>query len=236
MDSKLINITAKYSLITQVTTVIVDYLALRIEIPKRLLILKQLLTIELIVQLIETTFYIWLVSSPHTNKEITNIRYYDWLISTNLMLFTLIAYINHLYEPEKTLLQIYQENKQTIHSVLTLNTSMLFIGYLGELKKINIKQAVYVGFIPFLLYYNIIYQKYVKEEILVKKNISNSNKKEIKLLFWYFFIVWSIYGISALFSYVPKNISYNILDLFSKNFFGLFLSYKVYSNKLNYNK
>jgi bacteriorhodopsin len=152
------------------------------------------------------------------------------------MLFILIAYISHLYEPEKTLLQIYQENKQTIHSVLTLNTSMLFIGYLGELKKINIKQAVYVGFIPFLLYYNIIYQKYVKEEILVKKNISNSNKKEIKLLFWYFFIVWSIYGISALFSYVPKNISYNILDLFSKNFFGLFLSYKVYSNKLNYNK
>ena len=175
MDSKLINITAKYSLITQVTTVIVDYLALRIEIPKRLLILKQLLTLELIVQLIETTFYIWLVSSPHTNKEITNIRYYDWLISTNLMLFTLIAYINHLYEPEKTLLQIYQENKQTIHSVLTLNTSMLFIGYLGELKKINIKQAVYVGFIPFLLYYNInlwlyFYFNFIIYYLLIKNN------------------------------------------------------------------
>ena len=68
---------------------------------------------------------------------------------------------------------------------------------------------------------------------MVKKNISNSNKKEIKLLFWYFFITWSMYGISALFSYVPKNISYNVLDLFSKNFFGLFLSYKVYTNKIN---
>jgi bacteriorhodopsin len=79
------------------------------------------------------------------------------------------------------------------------------------------------------LYYKIIYNNFVKDEVI--ENTTRERKKEIKGLFWYFFSVWSIYGIAALFPYKEKNISYNILDLFSKNFFGLFLSYKVYVNK-----
>jgi hypothetical protein len=65
---------------------------------------------------------------------------------------------------------------------------MLAIGYLGETKKIEIKNSVVRGFIPFLIYYNIIYETYVKEEKLNLLNISNEKKKEIKILFWYFFI------------------------------------------------
>jgi bacteriorhodopsin len=87
-----------------------------------------------------------------------------------------------------------------------------------------------MGFIPFLMYYVIIYNSYVKDEVLVKNNVSIEKKKEIKLLFWYFFLVWSMYGFSALLPYTKKNISYNVLDIFSKNFFGLFLAWKVYKS------
>jgi bacteriorhodopsin len=37
------------------------------------------------------------------------------------------------------------------------------------------------------------------------------------------FVVWSLYGVAAVFDFTTKNISYNILDLFAKNFYGLFL-------------
>jgi hypothetical protein len=228
-------ITAKYSFITQIITVIIDYIALQTDIPSNLLILKQVLALELGVQIIEAIFYIWLLKSFHTKEEITKYRYYDWGLSTNVMLFTLIIYIVHLQHPTKTIIQIYQEHKKTIHNIIFLNTLMLIIGYLGEIKKIKINTSVIIGFIPFLIYYNIIYQSYVKDEILNKQTISNEKKKEIKTLFWYFFIIWSMYGIAAALPYSQKNVSYNILDLFSKNFFGLFLSYQVYKNRI-YNK
>jgi len=229
--TKILN-TAKISFKAQIITGLIDYLALQANLPQNLLILKQLLTLELFVQIIEGTFYLWLISSYHKVEDITKFRYYDWLLSTNVMLFTLIVYIIHLQNPTKSMKEIYNENKNIIHTVLLLNTLMLAIGYLGETKKIEIKNSVVTGFIPFLIYYNIIYETYVKEEKLNLSNISNEKKKEIKLIFWYFFIVWSMYGFAATLPYSQKNISYNILDLFSKNFFGIFLSYQVYKNRI----
>ena len=206
MENNSIKITGRYSLFAQVFTGIVDILALRTE--TKTIILKQLLTLELIVQIIEFTFYTWLVYySPSNSEEITKYRYYDWALSTNVMLFTLISYIVHLHNPKKNIIEIYKENKRTIHLVLALNSLMLYIGYLGEIKKIDVKQSVYIGFIPFLIYYSIIYQNYVKDDVLIKSNIPEEKRKEIKLLFWYFFLVWSMYGVSALFPYEQKNIS-----------------------------
>jgi bacteriorhodopsin len=40
-------------------------------------------------------------------------------------------------------------------------------------------------------------------------------------------MVWFIYGLAALMSYKTKNIMYNILDLFAKNFFGIYLGIVV---------
>ena len=49
------------------------------------------------------------------------------------------------------------------------------------------------------------------------------------LIFYLMFIIWALYGIAALYKNKIKNASYNILDVFSKNFFGLFLAYLVYN-------
>ena len=232
-NKSLINKTAKLSLGAQIITGIIDAFALKIDIPKELSILKQLLFLELVVQIIEGIFYIWLVKSFHTVDNITKFRYYDWSLSTPIMLFTLICYIVHLQEPTKTLKQIYIENKFVINKVIVLNYMMLYLGYLGEINKINIKTSVYLGFIPFITYYIIIYDKYIKD--LDSKLKDENKKKEIKLLYYYFLIFWSIYGVAALLSYRNKNIMYNILDLFSKNFFGIFLSYTVYKNRIKNN-
>ena len=48
-------------------------------------------------------------------------------------------------------------------------------------------------------------------------------------IFIYFFIFWSLYGVAALLPYYTKNILFNFLDLFSKNFFGIFLVYIIYT-------
>jgi len=221
--------TAKVSLYAQVITGLIDFLALQVDVEKTKLILKQLLALELVVQAIEATFYIWLVNNFHSVNDITRFRYFDWFFSTSLMLFTLIVYLSYLRDENKTLGEIVIENKKTIQNVIILNYMMLQIGYLGETGVIDMKTSVYLGFMPFLLYYKIIYDNFVKDEVI--KSTTIEKKKEIKGLFWYFFSVWSVYGVAALFPYKEKNISYNILDLFSKNFFGLFLSYKVYVNK-----
>ena len=52
---------------------------------------------------------------------------------------------------------------------------MLFFGYLGETRTIPVLLGVFLGFIPFLIYYYIIYVNYVTQ------NTSGY------LLFWYLF-------------------------------------------------
>ena len=77
----------------------------------------------------------------------------------------------------------------------------------------NVKLSTFLGFIPFTIMFYIIYEKYSKYTTI---GITT---------FYYFAFIWSLYGVAALMSYEVKNIMYNILDLFSKNFFGLFLAY-----------
>ena len=41
------------------------------------------------------------------------------------------------------------------------------------------------------------------------------------------FSVWSLYGVAALLPALQKNIGYNVLDLIAKNFYGIFIFYKI---------
>ena len=164
-------------------------------------------------------------------KNITNItplRYFDWSITTPTMLITLISYLLFLDAKAKhqthklTLTSIVKANYSTLVSIIFLNWSMLLFGYLGEIKVIPVFYSVLLGFIPFLIYYYMIYNNFVSK---------NSNYTTGYNVFIYFFFFWSLYGFAALLPYYSKNILYNILDLFAKNFFGLFLTYVIYTGK-----
>jgi bacteriorhodopsin len=181
-----------------------------------------LLVLEVIVQLIEGFFYIWLFANFNQVTNVTPKRYIDWGITTPTMLIELILYLIYLKDKESgydvTKLNFFSlliENSSTISYVIFLNWLMLIFGYLGEINIIDTLTGVLLGFVPFLIYYFIIYVKYA------------TKSKNGWKLFWYFFIFWSLYGVVALLPYYIKNALYNILDLFAKNFFGLFLSYII---------
>jgi len=71
-----------------------------------------------------------------------------------------------------------------------------------------------LGFIPFLIYYYIIYEKYA---------LTNDGLT----MFFYFLFFWSLYGLVAVLPYKLNIMCYNILDLFAKNFFGIYLYYRI---------
>ena len=152
-------------------------------------------------------------------KNITPTRYFDWAITTPTMLVNLIFYLIFLKDNNIQFFELFKREFYTILIILLLNWLMLLFGYLTEIRMIPVT-GVILGFIPFLIYYYIIYKKYAIDSPGID-------------LFYYFFFIWCFYGVSALFSYKIKNMCYNILDLFSKNFFGVFLFYLLYKYHFN---
>ena len=210
------------SLIVQVITGIIEIGTLFANI--KINLLKQLLILEVSVQAIEGLFYFWIFNNFNQVTNVTPKRYIDWTITTPTMLIELILYLIYLKDKENGLdvttlnfFTLLTENSSAISFVLFLNWLMLIFGYLGEVNIIDTLSGVLLGFVPFLIYYYIIYVKYARES------------KDGWKLFWYFFTFWSLYGVVALLPYYIKNALYNILDLFAKNFFGLFLSYIILS-------
>ena len=172
----------------------------------------------------EGAFYAWLYYNIDRVKNITPKRYADWAITTPTMLVTLVAYIIYLNAPSSeslSLLQILRENAAPIAQILVLNWLMLLFGYLGEVGVIPLVAGVALGFVPFIAYFYIMYERFIANDANIFIN-STSMK-----IYAYFLVFWSLYGIVAVLPYALKNTIYNVLDLFSKNFFGLFLSYLI---------
>jgi len=213
--------TLKISIIIQIISGILEIFTLFIKVPTKLLLIRQLLFLEVIVQIVEAIFYLWLFYNLNNVLDITPKRYIDWALTTPVMLVTLIIYLIYLTDKDRTISQsldvftVFYENWYYISIILILNSLMLLFGYLGEAKIIPTLTGVVLGFIPFMIYYYLIYTQYLSE-----------NKEGIRL-FLYFFFFWSLYGIAAVLPYYLKNSLYNILDLFAKNFFGIFLSYII---------
>ena len=216
-------ITLLISIIVQIITGVIEIVAFFIKVPTNLFLIKELLILELIVQIIESIFYFWLAHNFNKLLNITPKRYMDWVITTPTMLITLILYLIYLDKKrndetiELNFFTLLKDNSNIIIPIVILNWIMLLFGYLGEMKIIPILYGVFLGFIPFLTYYYMIYINYVNENSVGY------------LLFWYFFFFWALYGVVAVLPYYIKNSFYNILDLFAKNFFGLFLSYLIFS-------
>jgi len=209
------------SIVVQIITGILEILTLFIKVPTAFNIIRQLLLLEVFVQIIEGSFYAWLLYNFNVITNVTPKRYIDWVITTPTMLLTLIIYLIYLNNKDimstdkLDFFTLVNENFNTILNVLLLNWSMLLFGYLGEANIIPTLLGVMLGFISFLIYYYIIFVNYV--------SFDNSGWK----LFFYFFFFWGLYGIVAMLPYYTKNTFYNILDLFSKNFFGIFLTYII---------
>lgn len=207
------------SLIVQFITGLIGSYGLTLPIPTKDAILKQVLGLELLVQGIEFIFYFTFLGAPNI-LTLTQQRYHDWFLSTPVMLFTIslyFFYVNFMEngQVETDLTTFVKDNKSTIALFVVLNALMLLFGYLGELGLMDKMLAFWLGTAALLGSFGTIYEHFVRFG------------PETKRLFWIMFGIWALYGFAFLMGPVPKNISYTVLDLFAKNFFGLFLTYKL---------
>lgn len=199
------------SLIIQFIVGLINIYGLNIDVTDNKKIIKDILKLEFGVQIIEFIFYTWMIFNFKLIENITPYRYLDWIITTPTMLITLIAYLNN--ENDSSLKDFLSKNKLFIIKLITLNIMMMSFGLAGELNYMDYNTAIAIGFIPFIYYFKMIYDKYL---------ITNTESNKTKL-YWFFFIIWTIYGVVAFLPYEQKNTAYNILDLFSKNLLSVFL-------------
>ncbi len=136
-------------------------------------------------------------------KDITINRYVDWSITTPIMLLVLVLAFCYNTGQKVTL--------QGFLLILVLNYGMLLCGFLGETGVTDKLKSNIIGFIFFAALYGYIFFYYLRG------NIFDNN-----ILYWSFFILWSLYGVAYWMEEEKKNVTYNVLDLFSKCFVGIF--------------
>lgn len=210
--------TIYFSFIVQIITSFIASTGLIEELSERDTVLKDILLMELLVQFVESSFYIWVILALNNYDTLTQRRYIDWAITTPTMLVSTVVfmkYIEHKIENKRILSfkEILYNEKENLIKIVISNWAMLLFGFLGESGKINKEISVLIGFIFFYYTFNIIYS--------YAKNDTSYN------LFMFLLIVWSLYGIAALFENNKKNICYNLLDIVSKNFYGLYIYYII---------
>ena len=128
MDTKKIFYnTLTISIIVQIITGIIEIGAFFVRVPPIYLIIKQLLIIELVVQIVEGMFYFWLAYNFTKVLNVTPKRYIDWIITTPTMLITLMVYLIYLNTKienktgELDLFTIFKENTNVFIPVIILN-------------------------------------------------------------------------------------------------------------------
>ena len=206
--------TFKLSVIIQLVGIIITPIGLIIPKKKNKIALYECLKLENIVNVIELLSYLIIFLFIYKVPDVSYMRYYDWFITTPLLLLSVIIYFYYLDGKKNiTISEVLKNNRQIYTKIVIYNLLMLLSGFLGELKILPRYFSTFIGFVFFILLF--------KE---LKK--LTFNNKECETFYNYFMILWSLYGISYMFNSKIKNTGYNILDLFSKTLYGLFILYK----------
>ena len=224
--------TVYLSLIIQIITGILQIHGLTFHFEKNEILLRDVLALETVVQIVEAMFYTYIAYSISTidTKLVTPMRYFDWAITTPTMLVSTIMFMEYTKQVEKkvdtkniqTGTQFIKENKENVTKIVVYNAFMLLFGYLAETNSINKYIGNVAGFFFFGLSFYTIYSNYA---------YTNNTTTTNQILFNLMLGIWSLYGVAALFPTIMKNVRYNILDLFSKNFYGLFVYYTILKMK-----
>lgn len=169
--------------------------------------IRNILNLETCISVVAAFFYGAFVNKLDKEtvdyEEINMLRYVDWSITTPIMLLVLVLAL--LYNTKGGPMNFY-----SFLGILFLNYGMLGSGYLGEIQVLEKTVANVFGFGFFAAMFYFIYSTYVK------------GSSDNKMLFMVFLILWALYGVVYFLDQVSQNVAYNILDLFSKCFVGIF--------------
>lgn len=211
------------SIFIQIVTGLVSMQGIFLPLEDKHMILREVLTLETIVQFVELFFYIYFLKTMAVTalSQMAAIRYFDWVVTTPTMLLTTIIFFKYEEQLERGInkrikfSEFLSEHKHNIITIFVCNLLMLIFGYLGEIGAIDMTSSLALGFVFFGLTFYTIYKHYAL-----------TSKRSLKL-FYFILTVWGLYGIAAVMSPYNKNNMFNILDIFAKNFFGLYLYYRA---------
>lgn len=184
-------------------------------------VLRTALGLELVVQAIQTGVYLWLIASAFAVSRLALKRYWDWFFTTPLMLFTIILVMEHEATNTSTspepwgIRHFISTYKREIAGITLANAGMLLFGILGETNVISRLAATVGGFACMVVSFGIVYTQFAVKSTMGKQ------------LFAYIAVLWALYGIVYLWPDYQKNVGYNIIDVFAKNLFLVFLAWKV---------
>ena len=222
----LLLLTVKISLVIQVICGLIGFGGIFIPLKKKDMILRDILIIDTVVQAIEAIWYVYIaLAMKHIKEEtIASRRYSDWIITTPIMLLATVLFMEYDNTQDEnkditiTTKEVISKNKIELLKIGLYNYGMLLFGYLGEVDILNKFISIPIGTVFFILSFKEIWVNYAKSE-------------KSKKLFYFLAIVWGMYGVGAMMSVIPKNITYNFLDIISKNFYGLYIFYEIYKIK-----
>lgn len=117
----------------------------------------------------------------------------------------------------KTMKSFTSNNWGSVSKILLFNTLMLLMGYLRESGVLSVFSSTLVGFLFFGAMFYLLFTEFVK-----------NNTKNYGVYFTMLGL-WGLYGVAATFGNVMKNTSFNILDIFSKNFYSVFIAVYIYT-------
>lgn len=210
---------AYFSISVQLIIGILGLHGIFIKLQEKDSILTHIMIMETLVQFIELTFYIWIIMQlSRVAYEVTFVRYFDWFITTPIMLISTTFFMEYLNKKDQKIITVesmINTRSTELIQIFVSNLLMLLFGFLAELKVISRVLGFVLGTIAFCYSFYIIYSGFVGTNIISQ------------YLFYFIFIVWFLYGVAFLFPYVKKNIMYNFLDILSKNFYGLFIYYTI---------
>lgn len=220
--TKYVKQTIYISLIAQLVALLISVATLFIRVGDEDLMLMDALKMETVVQVVEAIFYIWFIMVFVSGIDFAQYRYFDWVITTPTMLVSTIAYFEYVARKDLGMSRGYgirqflSENKGDVFQIVVYNFLMLAVGYLNELGILDIYTSTIVGFGFFGLVFHLMYTRYARQN---SKNIG---------LFYFIFFIWSLYGVAAIFPNATKNTAFNLLDIVSKNFYGVYLAREVF--------
>ena len=166
--------------------------------------LRVIFGLELGSQVVEFVYYLLVVCRYRT--ILTWTRYVDWVISTPVMLVSTALFFCHRREVD------LEWADGRLLAVLGLNWLMLAFGFALEVSRA----------IPPIVALSLGGLAFVGSFTVLALFVAPTDALSVGL-FSAMYVVWALYGVAAGLDEVPKNVSYNALDVVSKNFYGLFL-------------
>jgi hypothetical protein len=104
--------------------------------------------------------------------------------------------------------------------IFILDWIMLYFSYAGENNIIDRTTANVLEFIPFVIIFGLLYNKFIR----------NKDIKQNNMIFIYYFIVWFLYGNMYIFDEKTMNTYFNILDFCSKTVVTICISIYYFYN------